>query len=240
MMTSCGASLAATAFRSFATASGCSSAVLSTRMARPAPSASAVRSVSWQAPIPQDTATISVAIPFSLNRTAFSTQISSKGFMDIFTLAVSTPEPSGFTRTLTLKSTTRLTATSTFMGDAGRGALRTCGSANYNRPMPSCRSPRRRSRRRRTLLLAQVSPPGNPVVNVPAFADPSEGVLGHVDVDQLDAAATPLGMERQDECGIEVLPAPVRRAPRLHDEPLRHALQDVPAQRAAQRAGRGA
>ena len=78
--------------------------------------ASAVRSVSWQAATPQDTATTSVAMPFSFRRTASSTAISSKGFIDILTLAVSTPEPSGLTRTLTLKSTTRLMETATFIG----------------------------------------------------------------------------------------------------------------------------
>src|SRR5206468_11377516 len=78
--------------------------------------ASAVRNVSWQAVTPQDTATISVTMPFSFSRTASSTAISSNGFIDILTLAVSTPEPSDLTRTLTLKSTTRLTGTRTFMG----------------------------------------------------------------------------------------------------------------------------
>jgi hypothetical protein len=38
--------------------------------------------------------------------------ISSKGFIDIFTLSVSTPLPSDLTRIITLKSTTRLTGTS--------------------------------------------------------------------------------------------------------------------------------
>ena len=74
-----------------------------------------MRSVSWQAVDPQETATISVATPFSLRRTASSTAISSNGFIDILTLAVSTPEPSGLTRTLTLKSTTRLVGTRSFM-----------------------------------------------------------------------------------------------------------------------------
>ena len=50
----------------------------------------------------QETATISVATPFSFRRTASSTAISSNGFMDIFTLASSTPEPSGLTRIFTL------------------------------------------------------------------------------------------------------------------------------------------
>src|SRR6185295_7983447 len=46
---------------------------------------------------------------------ASSTAISSKGFIDIFTLARSTPEPSAFTRAFTLKSITRFTGTSTFI-----------------------------------------------------------------------------------------------------------------------------
>jgi len=62
----------------------------------------AVRSVSWHCVTPQETATISVATPFSFSRTASSTAISSKGFMLILTLAMSTPVPSLFTRTLTL------------------------------------------------------------------------------------------------------------------------------------------
>ena len=57
-MTSCGCSLSTIAFSSLATASGCSSTSVSTRIARSAPSASAVRSVSWQAATPQETATI--------------------------------------------------------------------------------------------------------------------------------------------------------------------------------------
>ena len=59
---------------------------------------------------------ISVALPASFSRTAASTAISSKGFMDILTFAVSTPLLSALTRTLTLKSTTRFTATRTFIG----------------------------------------------------------------------------------------------------------------------------
>ena len=54
-------------------------------------------------------------LPFSFSRTTSSTAISSKGFIDILTLASSTPDPSDLTRILTLKSTTRLTATSTFI-----------------------------------------------------------------------------------------------------------------------------
>ena len=64
--------------------------------------ASAVRICSCAADGPAETATISVATPFSLRRTASSTAISSKGFMDILTFAVSTPVPSAFTRTFTL------------------------------------------------------------------------------------------------------------------------------------------
>ena len=62
----------------------------------------AVRSVSWHCCTPQETAITSVTIPFSRSRTASSTAISSKGFMLILTLAMSTPLPSDFTRTLTL------------------------------------------------------------------------------------------------------------------------------------------
>jgi len=71
-------------------------------MARSAPMAMAVRSVSWHCVGPQDTAITSVTAPFSFSRTASSTAISSKGFMLILTLAMSTPVPSLFTRTLTL------------------------------------------------------------------------------------------------------------------------------------------
>jgi hypothetical protein len=49
-----------------------------------------------------ETATTSSALPASLRRMASSTAISSKGFMDIFTFARSTPDPSAFTRTFTL------------------------------------------------------------------------------------------------------------------------------------------
>jgi hypothetical protein len=45
---------------------------------------------------------ISVATPASFNRTASSQAISSKGFIDSFWFARSTPEPSDFTRALTL------------------------------------------------------------------------------------------------------------------------------------------
>src|SRR5260370_29370597 len=74
-----------------------------------------------------EAATIAVEAPPSLRRTASSTPISSNGFIDILTLAVSTPVLSGLTRILTLKSITRLTATRTFMArlDQGRfGAAR--------------------------------------------------------------------------------------------------------------------
>src|SRR5262249_5912294 len=84
-------------------------------MPRSAPTASAVRIVSWHWAGPIETATISLALPCSFMRTASSTAISSKGFIDILTLAVSTPEPSALTRTFTLKSTTRLTATRIFI-----------------------------------------------------------------------------------------------------------------------------
>ena len=64
--------------------------------------ASAVRSVSWQAVGPHETATTSVATPFSFRRTASSTAISSKGLIDILTLAISTSVLSLLTLTLTL------------------------------------------------------------------------------------------------------------------------------------------
>src|SRR6185295_93857 len=107
----------------------------------------AVRNVSWQACVPHDTATISLAVPASFRRIASSTAISSKGFIDILTLAVSTPEPSALTRTLTLKSTTRLTGTRIFMlplfsgtsGDftAGAGQNRIgCGDAEDAQEKP--------------------------------------------------------------------------------------------------------
>ena len=64
---------------------------------------------------PMETMTTSLALPASFSFTAASTAISSKGFMDILTLARSTPLWSAFTRTFTLKSTTRLTGTRTFM-----------------------------------------------------------------------------------------------------------------------------
>ena len=49
-----------------------------------------------------ETATISVATPFSLRRMASSTAISSNGFIDILMLAKSTPLPSILTRGFTL------------------------------------------------------------------------------------------------------------------------------------------
>ena len=42
------------------------------------------------------------------------------------------------------------------------------------------------------LASAQIRPPGNPVVDVPAFADAREIVLRHVHVHELDAAARPV------------------------------------------------
>src|SRR5690348_13704491 len=110
-----GCSLSTTALSSFATASGCNSTSVCTWMPRSAPIASAVRIVSAHCAPPSETATISVALPASFSRTASSTAISQKGFIDIFTFWVSTPVPSLFTRTLTLASTTRLTATRTFI-----------------------------------------------------------------------------------------------------------------------------
>jgi len=64
--------------------------------------ASAVRRVSCAWIGPMETATTSVTAPFSFWRTASSTAISQNGFMDIFTLARSTPDWSALTRALTL------------------------------------------------------------------------------------------------------------------------------------------
>src|SRR5204863_720581 len=86
-----------------------------------APSASAVRSVSWQAGTPMLTATISLTTPASLSRTASSTAISSNGFIDILTPARSTPVPSDLTRAFRLKSRTRLTATNAFIARSSNG-----------------------------------------------------------------------------------------------------------------------
>src|SRR5207253_6040647 len=74
-----------------------------------------VRIVSEACAGPIDTTTTSVVLPASFRRSASSTAISSNGFIDIFTLASSTPVPSLLTRTLTLKSTTRFTGTRTFI-----------------------------------------------------------------------------------------------------------------------------
>ena len=115
MMTRSAFSFSTTRFSTLATPSGSTSASVFTRMARSAPMASAVRSVSCDLTEPIDTATTSVASPRSLMRTASSTAISSNGFIDILTLARSTPVPSDLTRTLTLKSTTRFTGTRIFM-----------------------------------------------------------------------------------------------------------------------------
>ncbi|MNQ68719.1 hypothetical protein D3C85_832830 [compost metagenome] len=101
-MTSAGASFCTTARSSLATASGCSAASVCTSTPRSAPMASAVRSVSCDCAVPQDTATTSAAAPCSFKRTAASTAISSNGFMDILTLPMSTPLWSALTRTLTL------------------------------------------------------------------------------------------------------------------------------------------
>ena len=62
----------------------------------------AVRMTSWDCATPQLTATISVAIPASFNRVASSIAISSNGFIDILTLAISTSDWSGLTRTFTV------------------------------------------------------------------------------------------------------------------------------------------
>src|SRR5688500_7418944 len=110
-----GCSSSAILARILATASGSTSSSVWTRIARSAPIARAVRKVSCAFAGPIETATTSVATPFSLSRVASSTAISSNGFMLILTLTRSTPEPSILTRGLTLKSITRLTATSSFI-----------------------------------------------------------------------------------------------------------------------------
>ena len=56
--------------------------------------ASAVRMVSLACAGPIETTTTSVALPASFWRSASSTAISSNGFIDILTLASSTPDPS--------------------------------------------------------------------------------------------------------------------------------------------------
>ena len=65
--------------------------------------ASAVRSVSWHWATPERHGDhFGRDLPFSLSRTASSIPISSNGFIDILTLASSTPDLSAFTRILTL------------------------------------------------------------------------------------------------------------------------------------------
>ena len=73
-----------------------------TRIARSAPMASPVRSCCCVSAGPMLTTITSVAPPFSLIRRASSSAISSNGLMLIFTPSVTTPEPSGLTRTRTL------------------------------------------------------------------------------------------------------------------------------------------
>ena len=63
--------------------------------------ASAERSVSAHALGPIVTAVMSATTFFSFRRTASSTAISQKGFMECFTLAMSTAVFAAFTRTLT-------------------------------------------------------------------------------------------------------------------------------------------
>ena len=110
-----GSSRAATAASSLATASGSRVSSVTIWMARSAPMARPVRSVSLAGPGPAETSTTSSATPCSAMRTASSTAISQNGFMAILTLAVSTPLPSWRTLTLILASMTRLTATRIFI-----------------------------------------------------------------------------------------------------------------------------
>mmetsp|Transcript_22629 Transcript_22629/g.76017 ORF Transcript_22629/g.76017 Transcript_22629/m.76017 type:complete len:274 (-) Transcript_22629:58-879(-) len=101
-ITKSGDSRSQIALKSLATWSGMSpSESCVTCTPRSAPMASATRMVSCACCGPMETATTSLAIPFSLSRTLSSTAISSKGFMDILTPLVSTPILSGRTRTLT-------------------------------------------------------------------------------------------------------------------------------------------
>mmetsp|Transcript_5539 Transcript_5539/g.12002 ORF Transcript_5539/g.12002 Transcript_5539/m.12002 type:complete len:204 (-) Transcript_5539:142-753(-) len=100
-MTREGSSLTQIAFINLATWIGRVVSSVTTWIARSAPIASAVRNCSWAAVGPTVTAMISVATFFSFSRTASSTAISSNGFIDILTFAVSTPDLSGLTRILT-------------------------------------------------------------------------------------------------------------------------------------------
>ncbi|AEM42400.1 hypothetical protein KVU_2561 [Ketogulonicigenium vulgare WSH-001] len=117
-MTSLAPSERTTLFNSLATANGSGASLPSgscTKMARSAPMPMALRKTSSDALVPTETATTSTAKPASFRRNASSTAISSKGLIDIFRLASSTPVPSGRTRTFTLWSTTRLTGTRIFI-----------------------------------------------------------------------------------------------------------------------------
>ena len=90
-MMSVGPSLLASSLRIFATANGSISPSWRTCIPLSAPIASAVLMVSWHCWTPTETAIISSQIPASLSLIACSTDISSKGFIDIFTFASSTP-----------------------------------------------------------------------------------------------------------------------------------------------------
>jgi hypothetical protein len=97
-----GLSCATSFFSSLATASGSTMPSTLTRMPRSAPMASPVRIVSAACcRADRDHDHLGRLAGF-LQRSASSTAISSKGFIDIFTLASSTPEPSAFTRIFTL------------------------------------------------------------------------------------------------------------------------------------------
>ena len=88
--------------RILATDNGSSLDMQFTKIPESAPIAKAFLMVSCTSGKPMDTAIISLATPFSFNRRASSTAISSKGFIDIFTLSNSTSVSSFLTRTLTL------------------------------------------------------------------------------------------------------------------------------------------
>ncbi len=114
-ITRSGCTASTTPLRIFATERGSTVPSTFTKMPWSAPMASAVRIVSCACCGPIETIITSLALPASFRRNASSTAISSNGFIAIFTFESSTPEPSGFTRTFTLKSTTLFTATSTFI-----------------------------------------------------------------------------------------------------------------------------
>ena len=109
-----GCSLLAIAFISLATASGCSSVVVSTRIAQSRPWRAPCAASPGSGPRPS-MAIASVAMPRSLRRIASSQAISSNGYRRRLTPAMSTPVPMfRLTPTLVCSSTTRFTPTRIF------------------------------------------------------------------------------------------------------------------------------